>query len=273
MKLLAVGLLATLATFAHVPAANAAGPIQVAVAPASTTTTVASSVSVDITVANIAAPGLGAYVLKLAYDPAILRLDSLVDSGFVTNQGNIVFCQPAIIDNTAGTASEECSAIPLFGQPGVVAGDPVILANASFQPLAPGTSGISLAGTVLKRPNAAVLPATTSDGSVQVDAKPPPAPALPTPPTASVATQAAAETPDPSTPVADAARTSTAGGVATMANAAAATIISGALRPPSTGDGGGGGSHSRVIFAIAAGVVILAAALGAVWVRRQAEGR
>ena len=174
--------------------ALAGGSMQVSFSPESTSTTVGSTVAVDVNVANINPdPGLAAYDLILTFDPAVVRLDSLSDSGFVTGSENLVICVTGRIDNTGGSVNANCTAIPLFGAPGVSTMDAVALLHASFTTLAAGTSTLTLSGS-LSGPDGAPIAATIGSGSIEITAAVSAPTAAALAPTAAVATQATAET-------------------------------------------------------------------------------
>ena len=196
--------------------------------------------NLDITVANVdAAPGLGGYSVTVAFNPAVVHITSLQDAGFVTSGQNIVICSPGALDNVAGKATAGCTAIPLFGAPGVSTASPVALLHAAFSAVAPGTSPVSLAGSTLSAPDGSTLASATVDGSLTVtgaDTTPTPTSrsASPTPARTATATAGAAATPSPQA-------TGPPAGTATASEAerAAGTVLAGALKPPATGTGGG----------------------------------
>lgn len=147
---------------------SAGGTAAVAFAPPSVSVQVGHTVAVDITAAGVdPEPGLAGYDLILSFNPAVVRLDRLDDSGFVPGGENIVICVTGQIDNAAGTVNANCTAIPVFGQPGVSSDEPVALLHASFTALAAGSSPLRLSGS-LTAPDGAVIPATFEEGIVQV---------------------------------------------------------------------------------------------------------
>ena len=154
--------------------AAAGGGPEVQFSPAKTVTTVGEAVSIEITVSDIAPePGLAGYDLVLTFDPSIVRLDSLTDSGFVPMGENLVICVTGHIDNVGGRVSANCTAIPLFGAPGVSTSEPTPLLQSSFTALAPGTSALALSGP-LSSPDGTPLGATLGTGAITVNAEQPP---------------------------------------------------------------------------------------------------
>ena len=153
--------------------AAAGGGPEVQFSPAEAVAAAGEMVSIDITVSDIAAePGLAGYDLVLTFDPNIVRLDSLTDSGFVTTGENLVICATGNIDNVGGSVNANCTAIPLFGAPGVSTAGPTPLLHASFTALAPGASALTLSGP-LSSPDGTPLGATLGAGAITVLAQEP----------------------------------------------------------------------------------------------------
>lgn len=145
--------------------AFAVGPASVSVSPSAVSATVGDDVALDITVANVPAqPGLGGYVVALTWDPAVLSLTSLVDSGWLAAKGGnvVAFCETLGIDNAAGTASADCTPILAFG-PGVSPSG--ALASAVFHAKSPGSTAINLGGSSLKGTSESSTIASTLTGS------------------------------------------------------------------------------------------------------------
>jgi hypothetical protein len=258
--------IAIAASLAAVQAASAAGPAQLAFAPASATGPVGSTLNVDITVANVdPTPGLGGYSITLTFDPAIVHIASLQDSGFITSGQNIVICSTGALDNTAGTATAGCTAIPLFGAPGVSTAAPVALLHASFSGVAPGTSALSLAGSTLTAPDGTAIAAAATGGSVTVSSGGPSAPSVTAGPGSVSASATASTTAQPSATAAAAETVTPAASVsASPAEQAAGTVLAGALKPPATGSGGRASGHwPLVALAVlaAAGALALTGAI------------
>ncbi len=143
---------------------------QLAFSPSSSSVAVGGNFAVDITVANVS--NLGGYDVQLQFNPAIVHVASLTDAGFVTGGGNIVVCNPATIDNSAGTATDACSTVPIFGTPGpgVSTIAPKALLHASFTGVTAGTSPLTLTGSTLEDPFGAPIAAAPGTGSITVTA-------------------------------------------------------------------------------------------------------
>src|SRR5437868_9539760 len=151
------------------PSRAVAATPQLAFSPPSATIAVGSDVNVDISVADVdAQPGLGGYDIALSFDPAVVHLTSLVDSGLVTQGQNIVICNPASIDNAAGTARASCGTLPIFGFPGVAVAAAAPLMHAVVSAQAAGSTTLSLAGSVLEDPAGESVTATLVAGSITV---------------------------------------------------------------------------------------------------------
>lgn len=147
-------------------AARAQASAQLAFSPSSTSVAAGGNVAVDITVANVS--NLGGYDVHLQFNPAKVHVASMTDSGFVTSSGNIVVCNPATINNSAGTATVACATVAIFGTPGpgVSTAGPTALLNVSFTGMAAGKSVLTLTGSTLEDPNDAPIAATLGTGSV-----------------------------------------------------------------------------------------------------------
>ncbi len=160
--------LAVLGTALIHSVAAAAGPT-IATAPAAMTADVGQSFTLEYTVDDVPAdPGAAGYAVAVAFDPAVLEMVSIVDTGFITSGDNIVVCGPPQIDNAAGSAVAFCAPIPLFGAPGLAAETPTAIARSTFRAKAPGASSISLAGSYLLSPANVQIPAQLAGGSVTV---------------------------------------------------------------------------------------------------------
>ena len=153
---------------------QAGGGAEVAFDPSSSSIAVGVSLDVDVTVADVS--DLGGYDIFIQFDPAIVQMTSLADSGFVTSGGNIVVCNTPTIDNVAGTATNSCATITPFPPPGpgVSTVDPTPLMNASFEAVGPGVSALTLTDTVLQDPDGAPISSTLSSGSIDVSGTPGP---------------------------------------------------------------------------------------------------
>ncbi len=214
--------------FAAYASVLAAGQATVAFSPAAANATVGSSVAIDVTIANIdPSPGLANYDLTLHFDPAVVRLDSFVDSGFIRSGENVVVCATGKIDNGGGSVEAQCQALPLSGAPGVSTTGAVVLIHGSFTALAVGASPLTLAGT-LAGPSGAAIPATFSSGSIHVNVA---AASTPTTMATTAATASASATSNP-------APTATATTIPASPGAATGTATSEGVTLPDTGDGG-----------------------------------
>ncbi|MBI5283676.1 MAG: hypothetical protein HY874_01140 [Chloroflexi bacterium] len=205
--LLALAVVATF-TMSH-RRAQAAEPSLISVSPATASAHTGEDVPLDINAANVPAqPGLGGYLIVLTWDPAVLTLTSLTDSGWVTSGQVIVVCTTPTIDNAAGTAEIDCSPVIGFGA-GVSTDGPHVLAQAVFQAKTPGTTSLALTDSVLLNTSGLAMTSTLAGGSVTVAAAPTPT-ASPSP----EATPTSEATSTPATPQ----PTSTAAAPATPAS-------------------------------------------------------
>ena len=154
------------------PGAHAANA-QLAFSPSSSSVAVGANVAVNITVASVS--NLGGYDVYLQFNPAIVNVASLTDADFVTGGGNIVACNPATIDNSAGTATAACATLCPFCPivtpvPGVSTVGPTALMQATFTGVATGTSTLTLTGTTLEDPNGDAIAAKLGSGSITTTA-------------------------------------------------------------------------------------------------------
>ena len=246
MKATLATLLAIVAFAGFAAPARAAGNAVVTFMPVNSSVQTGDVISVDVTVANVDAdPGLAQYDLTIHVDPALVRIENLTDSGFITTGQTIVVCVPGTIDNAAGTAVSTCTPVPLFGLPGVSTAPAVVLLHASLTALAAGTSQLTLSGT-LAGPAGTTIPATFERGSINVSA---PAPA--TSPTAT-----ASPTPAPSPTVIAATPTSVSTPrsqptAAANTPAPASQTAAAPLKVPPTGSGGSGVGYSWTALVVA----------------------
>ncbi|HYM14629.1 MAG TPA: hypothetical protein VEZ14_03655 [Dehalococcoidia bacterium] len=272
MKKLAATISTVFALAAVTFAAAQSPTAQLAFAPASSSATVGASVAVDVTIADVAAsPGLGGYAVDIAFNPAVVRMDSLTDAGVLAN--SVALCLPGQINNTAGTATIGCS--PLFSLGGFSTMAPVALLHASFTALAAGTSPLDLTGSTLQSPANAAIAVGLSKGAIVVTA---PQAATATPGRSSTPAPTATATPSPSATATSGAATEAATPGDTGASPTAGlpqsvveTVVASALGAPNTGTGGG--SHGMA-WALAAAVTAIALALaGGVAFLRGRRGR
>ncbi len=120
--------------------------------------------TVDISVTNAA--GVGGYDAWVTFNPSVVQLNGLQDSGFLGNpnpQGtpqNQVLCNTPTI--AAGYGYLSCAILPLPSPfappiPPSAGSTPVALLHASFSPLAAGTSALSLTAVVSATPEITAL--------------------------------------------------------------------------------------------------------------------
>ena len=148
--------------------AAADGSPSVEFVPSDTAVAVGETVTVDVTVGKVPNElGLGGYDLVLTYDPTVLRLESLADTGFVAGGDLVVICVTGTIDHQGGSVNANCTPIPLLGAPGVSNADPFPLLNANFLALAPGRSELRLTGE-LYSPDGSGISAALQVGTVTV---------------------------------------------------------------------------------------------------------
>lgn len=179
--------------------AYAADPSIISVEPPAASANVGDDIPLDINAANIAeSPGLGGYLLVLRWDPAVLTLTSITDSGWVTSGDAVVVCTTPTIDNGAGMAEADCTPVLSFGA-GVSTSGPQALAHAVFEAKAAGTTAIDLTGSSLLNTSNVAITSTLTNGSVTVGA---PSPATPThtPSPGATSTAQPTRTPTPEQP-------------------------------------------------------------------------
>lgn len=142
----------------NMPAVRAA---TISVLPASTTSGVGGSFSVDINISSIT--DLYAYQFDLAFDPAILSATGVTAGLFLSGGAGFV---PGIIDNVAGTIT--FTADSLTGPVSGVSGSGT-LASLQFTALAPGTSALTLSNLIFLDSQLLDIPIdTTNNGTVDV---------------------------------------------------------------------------------------------------------
>ncbi len=170
---LAIVAAAIVAVAASSPRQTAAAGPTILVSPAAVSSGVGQDVNIDIDVADIATPGLGGYVVVMRWDPAVLSLTSLSDSGWVTSGGLIVLCSAPTIDNTGGSAELDCTPFPFPPGDGVTTTAPHPIANAVFHTKSIGTTAIDLApaptpSSLLDPAANEITPLTITNGTVTV---------------------------------------------------------------------------------------------------------
>ncbi|MHB8376804.1 MAG: hypothetical protein ACYDEB_07595 [Dehalococcoidia bacterium] len=166
--------------------ASALTPANVGFAPPSSTLVLGATPvpTVDVSVTNVS--GLGGYDAWVTFNPSVVQLNGLQDSGFLGNpnpQGtpqNPVLCNTPTI--TAGYGHLTCSILPLpppFPAPVLpsAGSTPAPLIHASFSPLVAGTSPLGLTAVVNSTPetttlmdvNSTPLAASLGAGSITVN--------------------------------------------------------------------------------------------------------
>ena len=269
MKAMLAALLVIIAVAGYASPVSAAGPAVLAFAPVDSSAHNGDAVLVDVTIENIDAdPGLAEYDLTLQVDPAIVQINSFADAGFITTGQGIVVCVPGAIDNTAGTAVATCTAVPLFGLPGISTTSSVALLHASFTALSPGTSPLTLSGT-LGGPTGTTIPATFGSGTISVTA--PTAAASPTAKPSTTPTPAVSST----APVQTSTALPTAQLPAVSNTPEPASPTAAVLKAPQTGSGqtGGGTPWGLLAGGFVVGGGMLGLASYAIWRRRGAQSR
>ncbi|MBI4571261.1 MAG: hypothetical protein HY723_04870 [Chloroflexi bacterium] len=113
-------------------------------------------------------PGLGGYALALAFDPDVLRAVSVVDGGLLEESGNPATCPASATDNDAGQLAHFCLSIPIFGETGVLADAPQVLAVVTFEPVGEGATTLDLTDSSLVDPQGGNLSTATANGRVTV---------------------------------------------------------------------------------------------------------
>ena len=176
IKIVTVAALVFFGTLAGSPGPSSVGAVgaQLAFSPASANVAVAGTLNVDITVASVT--DLGGYDLALQFNPALMHVVSLTDSGFVPNppSQNIVACPIAAINNISGTATANCTTVfsSVLGPPapgtGVSTTSATALMHAKFTGVAAGLASLTLTGTTLQGPTGLAIAVTLGSGSITV---------------------------------------------------------------------------------------------------------
>jgi len=126
--------------------------------------------TLDVLVAE--ATDLYAFQFDIAFDPAILKANAVLEGGFLSAGGRATFFMPGAIDNIAGTVS--FTANTLVGPGPAVTGGGLVV-HLSFQALAPGQSSLSFGNVVLLDSAFTELAKTSMDGAITVSSVPEPA--------------------------------------------------------------------------------------------------
>ncbi len=130
--------------------------------PSVTTAYLGGPVSVDVSVSRVA--DLGGFQFTLRFNPAILRVDTVVMGSFLTGSGRTFTPLGPQIDNVAGTVGfggYSIGAQPVLNGSGA-------LARITFATLAVGSSNLHLENVSLTTPAAAQIAFASVDGSVNV---------------------------------------------------------------------------------------------------------
>jgi hypothetical protein len=154
------------------PALSAAAT-QVLLAPAAINVTVADPFAVDVRVAD--APGLYSFQFDLAFDPALMQLEAVLEGDFLIAGGAPTSFIAGTIDNTAGTLL--FTANSLFGPGPGVSGDGV-LARLLFKASAAGQGVLTLDKVLLLDAALNEIDAVSVNGAIDI-ALPSPVPEPP----------------------------------------------------------------------------------------------
>jgi hypothetical protein len=121
-----------------------------------------SSFSVDVNISNVS--DLYDFQFDLAFNPAVLQLTNIVESGFLLTGGSTFFLSGAI-DNTLGNAT--ANADTLIGAIPGVSGTGE-LAEFDFTAVGPGISSLTISNVILQDSTGSLLDSTMAAGSVTV---------------------------------------------------------------------------------------------------------
>ena len=144
------------------PIVSQAAPI-VSISPSSSSALVGNSLSVDIAIDGIS--DLYAFQFDLAFDPAVLRADDVLEGAFLGGGGTTFFIS-GFIDNTLGIVSFTANSL-IGAVPGVTGNGP--LATLAFTALGIGTSAVTISNLVLLDSSLAdIVDFSTNDGDVTV---------------------------------------------------------------------------------------------------------
>lgn len=127
-----------------------------------------NSFSVDISVSGVT--DLYAFQFDLGFDPQVIEATGIAEGPFLL-AGGPTFFLPGTIENTSGTIA--FTADTLLGPVPGVSGDGV-LAVATFEALAPGSSGLNLDNFFFLDSTGGGISVTVQPGSVSVSAVPEP---------------------------------------------------------------------------------------------------
>lgn len=131
---------------------------------------VGDTFTLDVLVAD--APDLYAFQFDIAFDPAIVQANTVLEGDFLSAGGRTTFFLPGTIDNSAGTVS--FTANTLAGPGPGVSGDGLVV-HLSFHALAVGQSSLSFGNVVLLDSALMELATTHMGGAISVASVPEPA--------------------------------------------------------------------------------------------------
>ena len=139
-------------------------------APGPAAVLVGDTFTLDVLVAD--APDLYAFQFDIAYDPAIIQADTVLEGDFLSAGGRATFFLPGTIDNIAGTVS--FTANTLLGPGPGVTGDGLVV-HLTFQALGAGLSDLSFGNVVLLDSALAEIATVPTSGTINVSSVPEPA--------------------------------------------------------------------------------------------------
>jgi hypothetical protein len=140
------------------PRTSVAAPV-VSFVPAAAHLTVGDSLSLDVAVTGI--DDLYAWQLDLGFDPAVFRVDDIVEGSFLATGGETVYI-PGTVDNVLGVVSFTANSL-LGPTPGV--GGSGILATLNIRAFAPGASRLELFNVVMLASGLEEIPDVTVEGA------------------------------------------------------------------------------------------------------------
>src|SRR5439155_15464175 len=137
-------------------------PTQVAVEPATLSGHPGVVLDVPVAVPNVC--DLGGFEVTLGYDPALLTFSDAQPGAFLASSGRAVQCvTPQLL---ASAVRLNCVTLGPPPPDGPLGGG--LLVTFSFVPNATGNTALSIQEATLVTPDAAAIPASTSDGSASI---------------------------------------------------------------------------------------------------------
>jgi len=150
------------------PAPAHGAPLTLSITPSPKVVAVGQAFVLDVAVADVS--DLFAYQFDVLFDPAILRVDTVVDGGFMTSGGETSVFGGAFVlglDNMTGFVTVLDSLLgpvpPAAGSSG--AG---LLLTLGFTALAPGSTAVSFANLIFEDSQGGLIDALVVDGLVEV---------------------------------------------------------------------------------------------------------